>query len=364
MMFLIIAVIALILIVIFQVSKASEYIAQIKGEEQSRKQSNKVNAYLLLGFMIVGFWAVWYCNHLLYDKTLLGIPSASDHGVKVDQMLWITLVLTGIVFIITQFLLFWFSFKYQEKEGRKAFYFVHSTKLELIWTSIPAIVLAVLIVFGLKNWNEFTGEAPKNARVIEVTGKQFGWIFRYSGKDNTFGKKYFRNIDDANNPLGLIWANNDALGLSEDKNAQDDIVLQQTLYLVKGEPVKLIINSRDVIHDVGLPQFRLKMDAVPGTPTTLWFTPQYTTKEMKDITNNPNFIYEISCDQMCGNGHYSMKGTIEVVDKAEYILIMAGKKPAYLTAFPEKDAKPVVADTTKPATTNTASLEKTSVAKQ
>jgi cytochrome c oxidase subunit 2 len=93
------------------------------------------------------------------------------------------------------------------------------------------------------------------------------------------------------------------------------------------------------------------MDAVPGIPTTMWFTPKYTTAEMKEITGNPNFVYEISCDQMCGNGHYSMKGIIEVVTQEDYDLWMAKQKPLYLSAFPDKDpenAKPK-ADSTKPA---------------
>jgi cytochrome c oxidase subunit 2 len=122
------------------------------------------------------------------------------------------------------------------------------------------------------------------------------------------------------------------------------------MYLIKGKPVKLIINSRDVIHDVGLPHFRMKMDAVPGTPTTLWFTPRYTTKEMKEITNNPNFEYEIACDQMCGNGHYSMKGLIKVVDEKEYKFWLASQKPAYtpaVTAAPAPAAQPATADTAK-----------------
>ena len=127
------------------------------------------------------------------------------------------------------------------------------------------------------------------------------------------------------------------------------------MYIVKNKPVKFIIGSRDVVHDVGLSHFRLKMDAVPGTPTTLWFTPKFTTKEMKESTGNPNFQYEISCDQMCGNGHYSMKGVIEVVSQAEYDEWMAKQKPAYYAAFPEKDPAnmtPVtpVNDTAKPAT--------------
>jgi len=118
------------------------------------------------------------------------------------------------------------------------------------------------------------------------------------------------------------------------------------MYVVKGKPVKLIIGSRDVIHDVGLSQFRLKMDAVPGIPTTLWFTPKFTTAEMKKITNNPNFQYEISCDQMCGNGHYSMKGVIEVVEQEDYDLWMAKQKPLYFQSFPEKDPEAPKADST------------------
>jgi cytochrome c oxidase subunit 2 len=146
--------------------------------------------------------------------------------------------------------------------------------------------------------------------------------------------------------LGLIW---------EDELTHDDVVTEQAMYLVKGKPVKLVIGSRDVIHDVGLSQFRLKMDAVPGIPTTMWFTPKYTTAEMKEITGNPNFQYEISCDQMCGNGHYSMKGIIEVVSQEEYDLWMAKQKPYYFAAFPEKDpsnAKP--SDSTKVVAKNIA----------
>ncbi|MDD2792756.1 MAG: cytochrome c oxidase subunit II [Sediminibacterium sp.] len=327
-MFLITAVTVLIFLVIFQIAKASEYVAILKGEERSRKENNKINGFLMVVFLVLGLFGVWYCNKLLFNKTLLAHDSASVEGARVDSMLWITLAVTGIVFIATQILLFWFSYKYQESETRKAHFFAHSTKLELIWTIIPAITLTVLVVIGLRNWFLFTGEPPKNAMVVEVTGKQFGWIFRYPGKDATFGKKYYKQIDNASNSLGLIW---------DDQLSHDDLVMEQTMYLIKGRPVKLVIGSRDVVHDVGLPHFRMKMDAVPGIPTTLWFTPKYTTKEMKEITGNQDFQYEISCDQMCGNGHYSMKGVIEVLDQEEYDAKMAGMKPYYYSAFPDKD---------------------------
>ena len=333
-LYLSIAIIALIFVVIFQIAKASEYVSILKGEENSRKQNNKINGFLMITFLVLGFIGVYVCNEYLFDKTLLAQPAASEQGEKLDQMIWITLVITGLVFIATQFLLFWFAYKYQESENRKAFFFTHSTKLELIWTAIPAITLTILVVFGLRNWFFFTGDAPKNAMVIEVTGKQFGWIFRYSGKDAVFGKKYYKNIDPATNSVGIIW---------DDKYAQDDILTEQTMYIVKGQPVKLIIGSRDVIHDVGLTAFRLKMDAVPGIPTTMWFTAKYTTKEMREITGNPNYVYEISCDQLCGNGHYSMKGIIEVVEQDEYDLWMAKQKPQYFVANPEKDLEAVKA---------------------
>jgi len=143
----------------------------------------------------------------------------------------------------------------------------------------------------------------------------------------------------------------------------DDIIAQNgELHLVVGKPVKLLIGSRDVIHDVGLAHFRMKMDAVPGITTTMWFTPTITTDSMKEITHNPDFVYEISCDQMCGKGHYSMRGTVIVETQAQYDAWMAKQQPYYAGnskpsapatpapgAAPEqsKDAK---ADTTKAVT--------------
>ncbi len=344
---LIIVVMVLVFLIIFQISKAAEYVAVLKGEEQNRKKTNKINGFLMITFLVVGLIGVWYCNNLLFGKTLLAVDSASVQGERVDNMLWITLTVTGVVFIITQILLFSFAYKYQENDKRKVFYFPHNNKLEVLWTVVPAIFLTVLVVMGLRNWFYFTGEPPKGAQEIEVTGKQFGWIFRYPGNDGVFGKKYYKVIDAGSNSLGLIWQDNADLNLKDDPFSHDDIVAEQTMYVVKDKPVKLIIGSRDVIHDVGLSQFRLKTDAVPGIPTTMWFTPKYTTEEMKKITNNPNFQYEISCDQMCGNGHYSMKGVIQVVTQEEYDVWMAKQKPYYFSAFPDKDPSNQKVDSTK-----------------
>jgi cytochrome c oxidase subunit 2 len=188
---------------------------------------------------------------------------------------------------------------------------------------IPAITLTILVGFGLYYWFQITGEAPKGAQEIEVTGHQFGWEFRYPGRDGVFGRKYFKNIDETKaNPLGQIW---------EDPANHDDIYVASNVHLVVGKPVKFIINSKDVIHDFGLAHFRMKMDAVPGIPTTMWFTPKYTTKEMKEKYGQ-DFTYEISCDQMCGKGHFSMRGTIIVETQAEYSAWMAQQKPQYEAA--------------------------------
>ena len=127
-LYLSIAIIVLIFVVIFQIAKASEYVSILKGEEASRKQNNKINGFLMIVFLVLGFVGVYVCNELLYNKTQLAQGAASVQGEKVDQMLWITLTITGIVFVVTQVLLFWFAYKYQENENRKAFFFAHSTK--------------------------------------------------------------------------------------------------------------------------------------------------------------------------------------------------------------------------------------------
>ncbi|NBY25186.1 MAG: cytochrome c oxidase subunit II [Chitinophagaceae bacterium] len=324
---LIAAILILFLVVVFQIAKASEYVAMIRGYENARKQSNRINAFLLLAFLVLGLIGVYYCNEQL-KGSILGEP-ASDHGVLVDRMLYVTLAITFVVFLITQIALFWFAYKYQESDNRKAYYYPHNNTLELIWTVIPAIALSVLVGFGIFYWFKITGPAPKDAMVVEVVGKQFGWEFRYPGADGILGKKYFKKVDAANNnPVGQLW---------EDPANHDDVFVEQEMHLVVGKPVQLVIGAKDVIHDVGLVHFRMKMDAVPGTPTSMWFTPTYTTKEMKVKTGNPDFVYEMSCDQLCGKGHWSMRGVIVVETQEEFDAWLASKKPQYLVANPDKD---------------------------
>ena len=341
----ILIILVLAFMLIFQISKASEYVSVLKGEEKSFKQTNRINAFLFILFMVLGLAGAWWCNELLYDRTLLAQPAASDHGEKIDFMMWLTIIVTGIVFLLTQVLLFWFAFKYQYSEKRTSYFFPHNNKLELLWTVVPAIFLTILVGFGLFYWFKITGDAPKDSQIVEITGKQFNWMMRYPGKDNVLGRKNYRLTDaSSGNALGVDW---------EDGASHDDIEASE-MHLVVGKPVQLVINAQDVIHDVGLVHFRLKMDAVPGIPTTLWFTPKYTTTQMKEITGNKDFVYEISCDQICGSGHYSMRGVIIVETQEEHDAWMAGKKPQYVTVK-EGAAPAAAADSTSAAAAATMS---------
>ncbi|HYD20946.1 MAG TPA: cytochrome c oxidase subunit II [Flavipsychrobacter sp.] len=319
-----IVLILLVFIIVYQIAKASEYATILRDEAKVNAQTNRLMAWLLVAFFVFGVWGIWECHQALKGRLLP--PSASVEGVEYDAMFEMTMWVTGIVFLATQAVLFWFAYRYQSTEKRTAFFYPHNNKLELIWTTIPAIAMAVLVAIGLKYWFKVTDEAPKGHATVEIVGKQFNWLIRYPGKDGVLGARDFRKINDANNVLGLDW---------DDTKNMDDIVAQNgEMHLVVGRPVKLIIGSRDVIHDVGLTHFRMKMDAVPGIVTTMWFTPRYTTKQMQEITKDPDFVYEISCDQMCGKGHYSMRGTIIVETQAEYDKWLASQKSYYAESNP------------------------------
>lgn len=320
---LIVLTVVLVLVVVIQISKASEYVSILKGKEKTREQTNKVNATLMILFLIFGLIGVYICNEVLKDKLLP--EAASIQGRAIDTMIWWTLILTGIVFLGTQIMLFYFAFKFRGRPGKVGKYVPDNDKLELTWTSITAGVLLILIIFGLREWFIITAPGPKDAMVVEVTGKQFNWMFRYPGRDGVLGSKDYKLIDAAkSNPLGQNW---------NDKSNDDDIVSNGEMHLVVNKPVRLIINSQDVIHDVGMPNFRMKMDAVPGIPTTLWFTPTITTKEMAKKTGDPDFVYELACDQLCGNGHYSMRATIIVQTQAEFDKWAASQTPQYKIAM-------------------------------
>jgi cytochrome c oxidase subunit 2 len=251
-------------------------------------------------------WFFWYSFAHFDDYTL---PIASEHGAITDNLFWITMGVTVVAFVIISIVMFIFIYQYQYREGQKAAYFPDSHVLELAWTIIPAIVLAVLIFTGLRAWNDITAPASKEAEQIEVIGQQFAWTVRYPGvKDKEFGVVNYKLIDNFGNEFGLDLT---------DKNSFDDFKSLE-LHLPVNKEILLKIRAKDVLHSVFLPHFRLKMDAVPGMPTQFKFKATKTTEQMRDELGDPDFNYEMACTEICGRGHFSMKMSVIVEDQETY----------------------------------------------
>ena len=165
------ALVILVFIVIYQIAKASELATIIRGEENVKSQTNRLMAWLMVAFFILGMIGIWKCHEAMIGKMLP--ESASVQGDHYDSMLIVTLALTGFVFFVTQALLFWFIFRYQQTAHSKAFFYSHNNKLEVLWTTVPALALVVLVVIGLKNWFNVTDKAPEGSMVVQIMGKQF-----------------------------------------------------------------------------------------------------------------------------------------------------------------------------------------------
>ncbi|MHC2991720.1 cytochrome C oxidase [Pontibacter sp. HJ8] len=310
--------IVLLFVILFLLFRIGTLASIFRGSTQravgTTKTSNKVNGVLLLLFLIVGGAAFFWSFADSWDE--MNQPIASVHGEWTDSLFWTTMIVIGIVFVITQILLFWYSYKYQHKDDKRAYYYPHNNKLEIVWTMIPAVVMALLVFAGWKTWTNITSAAPADAVVVEVMGKQFNWMVRYPGADNKLGTANFRLID-ATNEFGVDFS---------DPNSMDDFMPRE-IHVPKGKPVLLKIRSRDVIHSVFLPHFRLKMDAVPGMPTKFWFVPTKTTDEMRTETGNPEFNYELACTEICGRGHFAMRFILVVDEPEDYEAWLASQQP-------------------------------------
>lgn len=295
----------LVLAILYFIFRIGNLVSLVKGKDDSDiSSSNSVNAYLLMLFMIVGLVAFFWYSIAHFDS--YNLPVASEHGVVTDYLFWVTMAVTVVAFTLIFIVMFWFTFKYRYDKNRRADFFADNHKLEIVWTLIPAFVLALLIFSGLRAWSDITDEASKDAVVVEVIGQQFMWTARYPGKDNLLGKHNYKMID-ASNEFGL--------DLSEEHTWDDFKSLE--LHLPKGKEVKLMIRAKDVIHSVFLPHFRVKMDAVPGMHTTFKFTVTKSTADMRSETGNPNFNYEMACAEICGRGHFSMRFPVFVHDSVE-----------------------------------------------
>lgn len=268
---------------------------------------NGINSKIMLAFGSIGIiasaWEIYEHGKL----TVFNQTPASAHGAEYDNMFMITLALTGVVFFLTQGLLFWYAYKYKHSTKRKALFYPDNHKIELAWTVIPAIVLTILVVRGLKTWTDITSNNDPKARIVEVYGYQFAWNARYSGEDNKLGKHDFRQI-------GVI----NALGVDTNDAAAGDDVVTNELHLPVGEPVMLKFRAKDVIHSAYLPHFRVQMNVVPGLPTQFGFTPSLTTADMRAKLNDPKFDYAILCNKICGGAHYRMKMKVVIHSKEDF----------------------------------------------
>jgi cytochrome c oxidase subunit 2 len=303
--------------IIGKILKVYELSREIQGVMPSLN-GRRIQGVLLGIFLIFGIYGVYWSYSVQGPMSMH--ESASEHGLDIDFMFNTTLIITTIVFILTHIALFGFSFKYRGSENRKAYFYPHNNALERIWTIVPAIVLTVMVLLGFFTWRGITNiseEDQKKAINIEVTGEQFKWTLRYAGSDNQIGNRNYK-LTTATNGLGIDF---------KDQKSWDDKLVGEIVIPVN-KPVRININSKDVLHSFYLPDFRVQMNAVPGMPTTFQFTPRLTTAQMREKRNNPKYDYVLLCAKICGAGHYNMQAKVTVVSEAEYAAWLA-KQPLY-----------------------------------
>lgn len=349
-------VLVLIGIAIWQLTKIFDLtqVGSNSGDsEVANDKDNSINGYLMFAF--VGFIYIFTIYSLVkWSDLVLGTP-ASEHGAEVDNLMAISMYLIFFVQTITQFLLHYFTFKYRGKQGQKALYFADNNKLEAIWTIIPVIVLAGLILYGLYTWNNIMYyDDEEEVIYVELYAKQFGWEVRYSGEDNTLGKANVRFIEGVNT-LGVDLS---------DPAAQDDKVVNE-LHLPKGKKIVFKMRSQDVLHSAYMPHFRAQMNCVPGMITQFAFVPNMTTAEMREdeaiiakvdkinkirakksidlvakgeeALEPYTFDYLLLCNKICGASHYNMQMKI-VVDTPEDFKTWLSEKPTLSSQWAEANA--------------------------
>ena len=207
---------------------------------------------------------------------------ASTYAPDVDGMFHLIMWITGVIFVIVELILLWFLWKYRHREGRTATYTHGNNRLEVIWTIIPALICVMLALLSRRIWDHIKENMPHEALEIHVTGEQFAWNFRYPGPDGKF-------------------------------DTADDILTLNQLHFPVGKPVIVTLTSKDVIHSFFLPEFRVKQDAVPGMKSRIWFE------------GNKVGHWEIACAELCGLGHFRMKGFVTVDTPDDYQKWLAGQ---------------------------------------
>jgi|SRR5690606_80888 len=386
---LLVLVIILAVIGVAQIAKVYQLSMGIgnKREEEVSPRANKTNAALLLIFCIALFaFFIW---ELIDHQDALLPVAASAHGDEVDMLMNFNWLILFIVFFVVNFLLFYFSYKYAYNPNRKAYYLAHNNKLELIWTVIPSIVLAIIIIYGLRTWNEITDfEGGEDALTIELYGRQFDWTVRYPGDDNVLGDFNF-TMTTGPNPLGVISNENlsgriaelqeeiqkneddlansilpdkrvkeieERIGMRRRQLAKviayeksgrdfsasdDDIIVRGEFHIPVNREVRFNIRAAEVIHSAYFPHFRAQMNAVPGMTTYFKFTPTITTDSMRTIVQDPDFNYILLCNKVCGSAHYNMQMDIIVDSEEDYEIWLMNQKTFASTMLGQVESTPV-----------------------
>ena len=317
---------------IFGMSKTPKQLGE--SSEIASDKDNNINGWLMLMFVFVTY-AILIVSFWKWGEVLLP-KAASEHGQGIDDLWLISMVLIFFVGFITLWLLSYFAFKYRGNKNRRALYFADNDKLAFIWTVIPVIVLAGLIIYGLFTWTDIMNVSEDDdPMIVELYAYQFDWRARYSGEDNTLGEANVRLIEGANQ-LGVD---------TSDPNAQDDVVVNE-LHLPLGRKILFKMRSQDVLHSAYMPHFRAQMNCVPGMITQFAFTPSVTTEQMRldeevmgkvsrintirrknslelmakgeEALEPYEFDYLLLCNKICGTNHYNMQMKIIVETQEEY----------------------------------------------
>ena len=241
-------------------------------------------ALIIVASIIFHFWSPWWWT-----------PVASNWG-NIDDTIVLSFWVTGAVFVAVCLFMSYCVWAYRYRPDRKAEYKPEDKKLEFRLTWLTALGVAALLAPGLVVWNKFI-TVPENALKIEVVAYQWGWNYRLPGADGVLGKTSIGLVSD-DNPYGLDIS---------DPNSKDDIIVMDAdLHLEINQPVKVELRSLDVLHNFYVPQFRAKMDMLPGIITYYWFIPE------------KKGDYEILCAEYCGTGHYAMRGKVLVDEEKDY----------------------------------------------
>ena len=375
---LVIIVLVLLAVAVWQLTKIFDLtqVCNFKDDSQvANDDDNNTQGYLMFSFL--AFIYVFTIFGLYKWGPLVLHTPASEHGGTIDSLMNVTWIVIFAVQAVTQVLLHYFAFKYRGNKNQKALFFSDSTKLEVIWSGIPAVVLAVLILYGLYAWtNIMFIDEDDDTIEIELYAQQFKWTARYSGADNVLGKANVRLIEGVNT-LGVDLS---------DPNAQDDIVVSE-LHIPKGKKVHFKFRSQDVLHSAYMPYFRAQMNCVPGMVTEFAYKPIYTTEEYRELpymvekVANINkiraeksielvadgqvaldpyvFDFLLLCNKICGASHYNMQMKI-VVDSPEDYKKWLNEKPTLVqevktASAAEKFPGEVGKDSTKVADTTSVS---------